>query len=120
MKDVLNRQLEIFEQLMIKATNRDEIASVFFTLFQVFDAIKQYYSKEMLFTTMSIPDNIKHIVDDKGKKRMNNTLFRELRDVNKARKNYVHKLHDTCDIDYKSVEGLRKLLHVVSEIIYVL
>ncbi len=120
LKDVLNRQLEIFEQLMIKATNRDEIASVFFTLFQVFDAIKQYYSKEMLFTTMSIPDNIKHIVDDKGKKRMNNTLFRELRDVNKARKNYVHKLHDTCDIDYKSVEGLRKLLHVVSEIIYVL
>ena len=120
LKDELQSQLDVYEQFLLNATNKNNLSLVFLTLFQVFDTIKRYYSKEMLFTSMSIPDNIRDIVNEKGSSRMSDSEFKELINVNKARNNFIHKLNKECGVDHKSVNGLKTLFKVVSDIIHLL
>ena len=51
---------------------------------------------------------------------MDDKVFNKLKQVNRARNNYVHKLHEVCDIDHKSVDGLKTLFNVVSDVIHLL
>jgi len=120
LKDELQSQLDVYEQFLLSATNKNNLSLVFLTLFQVFDTIKRYYSKEMLFTSMSIPDNIRDIVNEKGSSRMSDSEFKELINVNKARNNFIHKLNKKCGVDHKSVNGLKTLFKVVSDVIHLL
>lgn len=120
LKDELQSQLDVYEQFLLNATNKNNLSLVFLTLFQVFDTIKMYYSKEMLFTSMSIPDNIRDIINEKGSSRMSDPGFKELINVNKARNNFIHKLNKKCGVDYKSVDGVKKLFKVVSDVIHLL
>lgn len=120
LKDELQSQLDVYEQFLLNATNKNNLSLVFLTLFQVFDTIKRYYSKEMLFTSMSIPDNIRDIVNEKGSSRMSDSEFKELINVNKARNNFIHKLNKKCGVDHKSVNGLKTLFKVVSDVIHLL
>jgi len=124
LKEELHSQLSIFEQFMLASTSIDNLSSVYLTLFQIFETIKQYYSREMDFSSSEsyLPADIKKIINTFGSKSIddNDSVYKMLKIANRARNNYVHKLHQTCEIDHKSVNGLRELFKVVSGVIHLL
>lgn len=119
LKDELSSQLEIYNMFMLSALNSDELGPVYLTLFQVFEIIKQYYSREIELKS-DLPGNIRTIIDETGKSKINNTLFEELKLVNRARNKYVHKLNISCEVKPKSVDGIKQLFDVVEKIIKIL
>lgn len=124
LKEELKSQLDIFEKFLLAATDAKKLSSVYLTLFQVFETIKQYYSKDIDFSSSDdkpyLPADIKKIINEFGRTSMDDKVFKKLQQVNRARNNYVHKLHEVCDIDHKSVDGLKTLFEVVSDVIHLL
>ena len=124
LKEELKSQLDIFEKFLLAATDAKKLSSVYLTLFQVFETIKQYYSKDIDFSSSDVkpylPADIKKIINEYGRISMDDKVFNKLKQVNRARNNYVHKLHEVCDIDHKSVDGLKTLFNVVSDVIHLL
>lgn len=111
-REDLMSQLNIFSSFMLKAQTPNDIAATYVVLFEVLEILKQYYCK-----TLAVPESIKEIIEDECNTVMPNKLYDNLKTVNRARNNYIHKLKNKCDVKANTSKGLKVLFSVVDQII---
>ena len=120
LKDLINSQLGVFNRFMLNISNEDDMLSSCLVLFQVFEIIKQYYSKYIDYPSRDhLPDNLKMVLEECGH-RIGDSFFQHLKDANLSRNKYIHKLPKKPMINFKSSVGLRELFNLVSKTIKLL
>lgn len=120
LKDLINSQLDVFNRFMLNISNEDDMLSSCLVLFQVFEIIKQYYSKYIDYPSRDyLPDNLKIVLEECGHK-IGDSFFQNLKDANLSRNKYIHKLPKKPKINFKSSVGIRELFKLVSKTIKLL